>query len=136
VRPGLFFLLPSSCFLLPSDQICRLTGFPKCCSVGFKEIAVRYTLPSLDSRISNASHSHLINCPFRGLPAPSILVTIAPGDKQLRMLVQSRFNGNKTNLPQPVLRIRFSRQKLLHERVEHWHNCVYLFFRNIQCIES
>jgi hypothetical protein len=41
---------------LPSlRSICRLTGFPNYCGVGFKEIAVTYTLPNLDSRISNAS---------------------------------------------------------------------------------
>ncbi|MEG4284174.1 hypothetical protein QUB68_13685 [Microcoleus sp. A006_D1] len=38
------------------EQICRFTGFPNCCGVGFEDKAVRYTLPTLDSTICDAQN--------------------------------------------------------------------------------
>ncbi|WP_193974038.1 hypothetical protein [Microcoleus sp. LEGE 07076] len=49
---GSFQKIPCAFF----KQICRLTGFPNCCGVASGDSAVRYTLPTLDSRISIAQN--------------------------------------------------------------------------------
>jgi hypothetical protein len=112
-------------------QISKFTGFINFCGVGSEDSAVGYILPSLNSAISDAENP--LKRPVGKLSTqrpgtPSIFVAIATPDLQLRMLVQSGFKGNKINLPQPALRIRFSSQKMLHDRVEHWHHCAYLYF--------